>query len=138
MLNTYRLNIVLAIPVAIFFLRELHSVLGDKWGGRVRLTPQLRRDLQWWTHVSNHANKKNIHRHVETTYIRCDSPGYGWGAVLHGALEASFWGTQDEHQHITGKELKAVRVAVLSFLPHLVGRNISTRTATPFATSWPA
>jgi hypothetical protein len=35
----------LAIPAARFFLRELHSVLGDKWGGRVRLTPQLSRDL---------------------------------------------------------------------------------------------
>jgi hypothetical protein len=34
-----------AIPAARFFLRELHSVLGDMWGGRVRLTPQLRRDL---------------------------------------------------------------------------------------------
>jgi hypothetical protein len=39
----------LAIPAARLFMRELHSVLGDKWGGRVRLTPQLRRDLQWWT-----------------------------------------------------------------------------------------
>jgi hypothetical protein len=35
----------LAIPAARFFRRELHSVLGDKWGGRVRLTPHLRRDL---------------------------------------------------------------------------------------------
>jgi hypothetical protein len=35
----------LAIPAEKIFLCELHSVLGDKWGGRVRLTPQLRRDL---------------------------------------------------------------------------------------------
>eukprot|EP00873_Tetraselmis_striata_P020111 jgi/Tetstr1/440375/TSEL_028710.t1 len=39
----------LAIPAASFFLWELHSVVGDRWGGRVRMTPQLRRDLQWWT-----------------------------------------------------------------------------------------
>jgi hypothetical protein len=39
----------LAIPAARFFLRELHSVVGEKWGGLVRLSPQLRRDLQWWT-----------------------------------------------------------------------------------------
>jgi hypothetical protein len=31
---------------------------------------------------------------------------------------------QDEHQHIIRKELKAVRLDVLSFLPHLVGPNI--------------
>jgi hypothetical protein len=69
----------LAIPAARFFLRELHSVLGDKWGGQVRLTPQLRRDLQWWTHVPSHANGKKIHRPVESAYIHCDSSGYGWG-----------------------------------------------------------
>eukprot|EP00873_Tetraselmis_striata_P018439 jgi/Tetstr1/438703/TSEL_027252.t1 len=41
----------LAIPAARFFLHELHSVVGDRWGGRVRMTPQLRRDLLWWTSV---------------------------------------------------------------------------------------
>jgi hypothetical protein len=90
----------LAIPAARFFLRELHSVLGDKWGGR--LTPQLSRDLQWWTQVPSHANGKNIHRLVESAYIHCDSSGYGWGAVLNGRLEAhGFWGIEDEKQHIT-------------------------------------
>jgi hypothetical protein len=33
--------IFLAIPAAKFFLRELHSVVGEKWEGLVRLTPQL-------------------------------------------------------------------------------------------------
>jgi hypothetical protein len=50
----------LAIPAARFILRELHSVLGDKWGGRDRLTPHPRRDLQWWTKMPSHANGKNI------------------------------------------------------------------------------
>eukprot|EP00873_Tetraselmis_striata_P021203 jgi/Tetstr1/441467/TSEL_029712.t1 len=77
----------LAIPAARFYLRELHNVVGSKWGGRVRMTHQLRRDLQW--------------------------------------LEArGFWGAADERQHITWKELKAVRLAVESFLPHLAGRRV--------------
>jgi hypothetical protein len=68
---------------------------------------------------------KNIHRPVESAYIHCDISGYGWGVVLNGRLEArSFWGLEDEHHHITWKERKAVRLAVLSFLPHLVGRKI--------------
>ena len=38
----------LAIAPARFFLRELHNVLATRsgWGGRVRLTHQLRRDLE--------------------------------------------------------------------------------------------
>jgi hypothetical protein len=44
---------------------------------------------------------------------------------LNGRLEArGFWGPEDEHHHITWKALKAVGLAVLSFLPHLAGRNI--------------
>jgi hypothetical protein len=47
------------------------------------------------------------------------------GAVLNGRLEArGFWGIEDEKQHNTWKELKAVRLAVLSFLPYMVGRNV--------------
>jgi hypothetical protein len=47
------------------------------------------------------------------------------GAVLNDRLEArGFWGQDDEQQHCTWKEVKAVRLAVLCFLPHLAGRNI--------------
>eukprot|EP00873_Tetraselmis_striata_P002689 jgi/Tetstr1/422953/TSEL_013732.t1 len=99
-----------AIPAARFFLRELHSVVGDRWGGRVRMTPQLRRDLQWWTSVPSQSNGKPIHRPVETAYLHTDSSGYGWGGVLNGKLEArGFWSSEDERHHITWKELKAVR-----------------------------
>ena len=115
----------LAIPPARFFLRELHNVVGDRWGGRVKMSPQLRRDLQWWTEVPAQSNGKPIHRPVETAYLHTDSSGYGWGGVLNGRLEArGFWGVADESQHITWKELKAVRLAVESFLPHLAGRNV--------------
>eukprot|EP00873_Tetraselmis_striata_P015939 jgi/Tetstr1/436203/TSEL_025048.t1 len=115
----------LAIPAARFYLRELHDVMGSKWGGRVRMTHQLRRDLQWWTAVPTQANGRPIHRPVETAYMHCDSSGYVWGAVLNGRLEArGFWGAADERQHITWKELKAIRLAVESFLPHLACRRV--------------
>jgi hypothetical protein len=39
----------LSTPFASLLHRELHSALGEKRGRRDRLTPQLRRDLQWWT-----------------------------------------------------------------------------------------
>eukprot|EP00873_Tetraselmis_striata_P035598 jgi/Tetstr1/455862/TSEL_042651.t1 len=117
----------LAIPAARFFMgtRELHSVVGDRWGVRVRMTPQLRRDLQWWTSVPSQSNGKPIHRPVETAYLHTDISGYGWGGVLNGRLKARrFWSSADERQHITWKELKAVRLAVESFLSHLAGRNV--------------
>eukprot|EP00873_Tetraselmis_striata_P044568 jgi/Tetstr1/464832/TSEL_009571.t1 len=84
----------LAIPAARFYLRELHDVVGSKWGGRVRMTHQLRRDLQWLE---------------------------AWG----------LWGAADERQHITWNELKAVRLAVESFLPHLAGRRLLLHEGNP-------
>jgi hypothetical protein len=78
----------LAIPAARFFLRELHSVVGEKWGGLVRLPPHLRRGMQWWTKVPSQSNDKLIHKPVETAYLHTDSSGYGWGAVLNERLEA--------------------------------------------------
>eukprot|EP00873_Tetraselmis_striata_P022713 jgi/Tetstr1/442977/TSEL_031037.t1 len=60
----------LAILSARFFLRELHSVVGDRLEAR------------------------------------------------------GFWSSANERQHITWKELKAVRLAVESFLPHLARLNV--------------
>eukprot|EP00873_Tetraselmis_striata_P015760 jgi/Tetstr1/436024/TSEL_024903.t1 len=115
----------LSIPAARFYLRELHDVVGSKWGGRMCVTHQLRRDLRGWTAVPTRANGRPIHRPKETAYMHCDSSGYGWGAVLNGKLEArGFWGAADERQHITWKERKAVRLAVESFLSHLAGRRV--------------
>ena len=39
----------LAIPVARFYLRELHDVVKttSSWSGTVRVTKQLKRDLEW-------------------------------------------------------------------------------------------
>jgi hypothetical protein len=54
-----------------------------------------------------------------------DSSGYGWGAVLNEQLEArGFWSAKDQQHHITWKDSKTVRLAVLSFLPLLRGRKV--------------
>jgi hypothetical protein len=75
----------LAIPVAKFFLRELHDVArsAKAWTGTVRLTCQLKRDLEWWRVVPSKHNGAPIWKPVETAYLLCDSSSFGWGAVLN-------------------------------------------------------
>jgi hypothetical protein len=117
----------LAIPVAKFFLRELHDVVSSakSWTGTVRLTCQLKRDLEWWRTVPTRHNGAPIWKPVETAYLHCDSSSFGWGAVLNDCSEArGFWSSPDTEQHITYKELKAVRCAIQSFLPELKGRRL--------------
>jgi hypothetical protein len=44
---------------------------------------------------------------------------------MNERLEArGFWSMTDQQQHITWKELKAVRLAILSFIPLLRGRKV--------------
>ena len=117
----------LAIPAARFYLRELHDVMAtkDSWSGRVKITNQLRRDLLWWRDVPSQQNGRPIHKPTETAYLHVDSSDYGWGAVLNDLKTArGFWYDEDRAQHITFKELKAVRYAVSSFLPELMGRRV--------------
>jgi hypothetical protein len=119
----------LAIAPARFFLRELHSVVSKRqgWGGRVRMTHQLRRDLEWRRTVPDHHKGRSIYKPIETTYFHADSSGYGWGAVLHDnhAYQArGFWYDDNRHQHLTWKDLRAVRLVIESFLPQLRGRNV--------------
>eukprot|EP00873_Tetraselmis_striata_P014402 jgi/Tetstr1/434666/TSEL_023757.t1 len=111
-----------AITPARFFSRDLHCVLATRqgWGGRVKMTNQLRRDLEWWTQVPAHHNGRSMYMHVETAYLHADSSSYGWELVLNNnnAYDArGFWYEDDRAHHITWKELRAVRHAVESFLP---------------------
>ena len=117
----------LAIPAARFYLRELHDLLTTKnsWSGSVRMSRQLRRDLLWWTAVASQNNGRCMFKPVETAYLHCDASSFAWGAVLNETKEArGFWSAEDRQQHITWKELKAVRLAVMSFLPRLRGRKV--------------
>jgi hypothetical protein len=119
----------LAIAPARFFFRELHNVLATRtgWGGRVRLTHQLRRDLEWWRTVPTQHNGRSIYKPIETAYLHPDSSDYGWGAVLNDDSNyqaRGFWSATDRLHHITLKELRAVRHAVESFLPQLKGRQV--------------
>ena len=116
----------LAIPAARFYLRELHDVADTRksWSHSVKMTRQLKRDLEWWAAVPTQKNSAPIWRPVETAYMHCDSSSFGWGAVLNNSVEArGFWQGPDR-QHITWKELKAVRLAVESFLKELRGRRL--------------
>jgi ribonuclease HI len=91
----------------------------------VKVTRQLEKDLAWWVNVPSQSNGRPIFRSVETAYLHVDSSDFGWGAVLNDKQEArGFWGIEDRQQHITFKELKAVRHAISTFLHQLAGRSV--------------
>ena len=52
----------LAILVARFFLRDLHDVVNStkSWSCTVKVSCQLKRDLEWWTRVTKLHNGASI------------------------------------------------------------------------------
>jgi hypothetical protein len=73
------------------------------------------------------ATKRTLNLQIHRDgYLHADSSGYGWGAALNdnpNFRARGFLYDDDRHQQITWKELRAVRLAIESFLPHLRGRN---------------
>eukprot|EP00873_Tetraselmis_striata_P046206 jgi/Tetstr1/466470/TSEL_000979.t1 len=67
----------LAMHPASLYLREAHTVLGrcSSPSGKVVLTRQLIRDLEWWRDVPTRHNGAPI---VATAYLHTDSSQYGW------------------------------------------------------------
>eukprot|EP00873_Tetraselmis_striata_P020626 jgi/Tetstr1/440890/TSEL_029162.t1 len=97
----------------------------DSRSGRVKMTHQLRHDLEWWVAVPNHNNGRSIYKPVETAYMHIDNYGYGRAVVLNATTEArGLWYDCDRELHITYNELKAVRYAVLTFLSELRYRKV--------------
>jgi hypothetical protein len=83
--------VFLVIQAARLFIRELHSVIGDKWGGKVRMSPHpaIPAMVDKGTgSIQREANGKPIQRRVETAYMHSDISDYGWGAVLNIRKEA--------------------------------------------------
>eukprot|EP00873_Tetraselmis_striata_P027924 jgi/Tetstr1/448188/TSEL_035479.t1 len=118
----------LAIKPARLYLREPHDALRtqDSWSGRVKITHQFRRQRPQMVGGGPQPQQRRLHvqaRGEPMPYMHVDRSGYGWGAVLNETTEArGFRYNCDREMHITYKELKAFRYAVLTFLSELRGR----------------
>eukprot|EP00873_Tetraselmis_striata_P011875 jgi/Tetstr1/432139/TSEL_021596.t1 len=62
----------LAITPARFFLLALHCVLATRqgWGGSVKMTNQLRRDLKWWTQARGFWYEDDRAHHITWKELR--------------------------------------------------------------------
>jgi Reverse transcriptase (RNA-dependent DNA polymerase) len=123
-------SLSLALPLARFKLRSLHdmcsSIVG--WSGCVRLTPQARRDLQWFADLLPRYNGRPIWRSPHSALLHCDASKLAWGAVLNISVPArGFWTPHERRQHITFLELRAVRLAVENWAEQLRGRYVLLR-----------
>lgn len=119
----YAQSMRLAVMPANLFLRSLYddcaSVSG--WNGTVSISRQSFRDLEWWAAIPAQHLSSPIRLRPATVDLFVDACPTGWGAVLpvlgdspegtaHGA-----WSADEARMHINQQEMRAVRMALLSF-----------------------
>ena len=110
--------------MAKFFLRELHVVVSSakSWTCTVRLTCELKRDLEWWRIVPSKHKLWSPDLEARGDNI---PPRRFEQLRLNDCAEArGLRSTSNTEQYITYKELKAVMCAIKSFLPELKVRRL--------------
>lgn len=126
----YAQSVRLAVMPANLFLRSLYddcsSVSG--WGGDVRLCRQSFRDLEWWSSIPVQHLCSPIRLRPASLDLFVDASNTGWGAVLPDLADSpesvarGHWSLAEQCMHINQLEMRAVRLALLSFEPVLRDR----------------
>ena len=119
-------SVQLAILPARFYLRSLYDCLISKesWASRVRLSHRALRDLQWWADLPRRWNGRPIELPSAEAQLHVDSCNYGWGAIFNSIFQAHGFWDRESQDHITLKELRAVRLALEAFREHAADRCI--------------
>eukprot|EP00882_Tetradesmus_deserticola_P016642 GHRQ01017782.1.p2 GENE.GHRQ01017782.1~~GHRQ01017782.1.p2 ORF type:complete len:241 (+),score=20.58 GHRQ01017782.1:1061-1783(+) len=110
---------------ANLFLRSLYDDCNTLagWQGAVRLSRQSFRDLEWWCGIPAQHLSASIRLRPAAVDMHVDASDSGWGAVLPDLADSpegvasGQWSPVDRAMHINQKEMRAVRLALLSFAP---------------------
>lgn len=124
-------SLSLALRSARFRLRSVFDCL-HRYKVFSTLSRQALTDIQWWTelHAAHPENGMPIWPPPTSRTLWADASGdTGWGAQLRfggSTLHAhGYWRRGTEAAlHITAKELKTLRLALISFLPEVRGQHI--------------
>ena len=84
--------------------------------GSVSLSKEARVDLQWWcSELPSHCSAP-IWKPEASTVIESDASKLGWGAVCQGVPTGGRWTLEETKFHINYLELKAMFLALQSYL----------------------
>ena len=120
---------------AKLLLRNVYRLITSKtsWSTMLHLTPEARKDLEWWMIALTNWNGRPTARREIDLQITTDASSTGWGAWMGEHQAAGFWTTGLSLMPSNYRELMAVQLALHSFLPNIrykyvqiVSDNIST------------
>ena len=83
------------------------------------LDPSVKVHLRWWLLRNNVMAQAPLHPPKYVTSIYMDASAQGWGAHCAHMIAQGHWSTQQSKLHISVLELKAVLLALKTFVPQL-------------------
>ena len=93
---------------------------GQGYRSVVCLSPEAKKELEWWRDYLKMNNGKSIFPPEEQDTIFLDASKQGWGAHLNLAKIGGPWNWEENvKSHINWLELKAAFLALQAFLPQL-------------------
>jgi hypothetical protein len=114
--------------------RRLYHVIAQRksWTDTVLLTPEARRDVEWWIDALDAWNGKAfVTPSKADIIIDTDASDTGWGAVMytsHGPRHVSgFWSNPLRRASINYRELMAVYLALRAFHSSLRNKTVLLR-----------
>lgn len=117
------------IPAKLL-LRNLYRCLKQKkgWQDILTIDSDTAQDLNWWWSALDHWNGRAVESKCkEVIQITTDASLEGWGAqlLLDPVQEAQgFWDTQVSAESSNYRELYAIYLSLMSFLPGIRGRSV--------------
>jgi hypothetical protein len=123
----------LAVAPARFFSRALYDQLATAptWASKVHIASksQAWADLHWWTDLPQTTkwHGRAIWQEPVAAVLYTDASDFGWGGLITSPLEVparGFWSPEECTEHITWKELRAVRYSILSLLDYLQNKRV--------------
>ena len=116
------ISLAVAMPLARTVTRSMYDVVQTRssWSGDVQLHHQAIRDLQFLVELPLEHCDKAIWLQQPMHSINTDASDSGWGALMDQLVPAQgFFNAAQQQQHITAKELLAVRNALQDTKQHL-------------------
>ncbi|XP_078242251.1 uncharacterized protein LOC140708067 [Pogona vitticeps] len=95
---------------------------------RLRVTPELWQQLQWWTFAPHLLVGRPFRPLQLTARVTTDASPVGWGASCGDHNIHALWSRREQRLHINQLEMWAVIKAVRAFLPLLHGQAIQVVT----------
>ncbi len=107
-------------------LRNVYRVLATKrsWNDMVIITESAKQDLRWWLQALKNWNNRELRKRPVDLQIFTDASMTGWGAWLHSNQAAGFWNRRLKNMPSNYREITAVLMALVSFLPMIKGKSV--------------